>query len=208
VLHGPQRGRLIGSLLTLAGVALVAGCGSGGSNKSVTSESIVSDPEAINALANPSFEQHLDDWSTTAPGSVDISVKTPPGHDGNALLLKATGTRVPDTVAVQQETILLPSTDEGAVYRLAFMAKTDGLTRPVQVELRLNYRKGNYDFFTGGPNGARSGIPHGSHDWRRVTVTAIARSRLESIDAFVIDSGPGELGGTIWIDDVHLDHVK
>jgi hypothetical protein len=115
-------------------------------------------------------------------------------------------------VVLQQDVTALPSYAAGSQYALRFRVRTINLNRRLPTELKLNYAGGGYRFFRGRPLRARTtsgaGIPSGtSAGWIPIVVTATAWFPLQSINAFIIDSGPGPLSGRVWIDDIELHFV-
>ncbi len=145
-------------------------------------------------------------WSVERPSRITTLIVAPT-HKGAApyLRLSSPGTAVPTSVAISQKVVDLPSTLPGSIYRLTMAVRTIALNRPVQVELKLSYPTGQYQFFRGGLNGTTSGIPAGtSAGWQSLTVTAVVRGPLRSITVFMIDSGPGRLKGTVLIRRVAL----
>ena len=65
----------------------------------------------------------------------------------------------------------------------------------------MNYKDRSYEFFsTRRAGSASSPTTRGTLRWRLVALEAIASKRLVSIDVFLIDTGPGQLDGTVWFD--------
>jgi hypothetical protein len=106
----------------------------------------------------------------------------------------------------------LPGPHQGRANRLVLRARTRRLNRRIQVELKLVYENGRFDFFlgravAGSPGLPKSGVGVPPGTWRRwitVRVDAVARRRVDAIQVFALDSGPGPLGGTVWIDGLEL----
>jgi hypothetical protein len=184
----------------------LGGC-STGSNERVTSESIVTVSPSLNLLAGGGFEQdNLDDWSLYAPARVTFTIDHVTRWRGqSSLRVSARVAQVQTSVTVRQLAILLPNTRVGSLYTLTLRAKTRQLSRQVPVEMKLSYRDKSHDFCVGELEGARLGIPRGTtNDWIPMKIQAIARKPLDSVEVFLLDSGPGRLSGFAWVDDVRL----
>lgn len=173
--------------------------------------SIIALPRGANLVADGAFERSdFGIWTLRVgpriTAKIDRRVRF---SGGGSFRLTARAQRVTTSVVLAQQVAAWPDSAAGSRYVLRFRVRTVGLSRAIQTELKLNYAGGGYVFFRGGPEGAASvkqlGIPAGtSTRWTTMVVKATARFPLQSIDAFVLDSGVGPVVGTLWIDDVHL----
>jgi hypothetical protein len=181
---------------------------------SVSLESIV---DRVNApspkLANSSFEEGtLTPWQIAGQRYASFAVTRQLSWEGqHSVRIRARGSRVRGSVVVGQIAGFTEAA-RGSRYRLVIRARTHRLNRPVQAEIKLIYDNEGFDFFPGravagspGLPKSSTGIPPGT--WRRwitVQVDAVARRRVEAIQVFAFDSGPGLLRGTVWIDSAEL----
>jgi hypothetical protein len=192
--------------------AVIAACG--GAGDPVISESIVDRGDAQSPrLANSSFEEPaLTPWQVLGREYAKFALTRRLSWEGQrSLRIDARGRRVSGSVLLGQ-ILGVAGAAPGSRYRLLIRARTRRLNRRVQVELKLIYENGRFDFFLGravaGSSGlpkAGVGIPPGT--WRRwitVRVDAVARRRVDAIQVFALDSGPGALRGTVWIDGLEL----
>ncbi len=216
-------------LATILSVAVaLGGCGAR-SNQRVRSMSIVSLPASINLLGDGSFGQAgFGSWLVRGTAKIrvriDRNVHLPGSH---SFELIADHAHIARSVVLEQEVDAPPRRQRGSMYTLRLRVKTIGLNRSVQTELRLNYADGRYEFFRGAtsrpqrsarrhhrslraPNRlpkrlrGRGIAPGTSAGWLQLVVRATARSRVRSISVFALDTGPGRLDGTIWVDNVVL----
>lgn len=193
------------SVLGLATLSL-SGCGTE-ANEAVTSQSIVTVPSSLNLLAGGGFEQgDLDDWSLYRVDGVSLAIDNATRWRGErSLRVSARAARVKTSVTVRQPAILLPSTRVGSQYSLTLRAKTRALSRRIPVEMKLSYRDESYDFCVGERGGAPLGIPRGTtNEWIELEIQAIARKPLDAVEVFLLDSGPGRLSGSVWVDGARL----
>jgi hypothetical protein len=188
---------------------LAAGCGDSDGEETQTTES---DPggQDVALISNGDFETGLAGWTKQEADGVEISADRSASFSGRtSVKLVADDAGVEETVALSQATNLLPESKAGSEYRLTMQVKTENLSRAIQVNLKLVYGDGDFEFFSGGEGDVRTGIPEGTtDDWLEVAVPAFAKSPLESIEVFAINSGPGKLDGTVWIDDVRLETIN
>jgi hypothetical protein len=192
--------------------AVIAACG--GARDSVTSESIVDRRDAQSPrLANSSFEEPtLSPWQVSGKKYARFAVTRRLSWEGQrSVRIDARGRRVRGSVLLGQIVGVAGATP-GSRYRLVLRARTRRLNRRVQVELKLVYENGRFDFFlgravAGSPGLPKSGVGVPPGTWRRwitVRVDAVARRRVDAIQVFALDSGPGPLRGTVWIDGLEL----
>jgi hypothetical protein len=190
----------------------IAACG--GVADSVTSESIVDRGKVPSPeLANSSFEEGtLTPWQIAGEEYAGFAITRQLSWEGQrSARISARGRRVRGSVLVGQ-IAGVAGARRGSRYRLVIRARTRRLNRRVQVELKLIYDNGKFDFFLGravagspGLPESGTGIPPGTwRHWITVKVDALARRRVESIQVFAFDSGPGLLRGTVWIDSAEL----
>jgi hypothetical protein len=192
-------------LLGLASLPLT-GCGSE-ANEAVTSQSIATVPSSLNLLAGGGFEQgDLEHWTLYRASGVRLDIDSSARSRGKSSLgVSGRAAQVKTSVTVRQSAILLPSTRVGSQYVLTLRVKTSDLSRRVPVEMKLSYRDESYDFCVGERRGAPLGIPRGTtNDWIELKIQAIARKPLDAVEVFLLDSGPGPLSGSAWVDDVRL----
>jgi hypothetical protein len=192
--------------------AVIAACG--GASESVTSESILDRGNAQSPrLANSSFEEPtLSPWQVLGQRYARVAVTRRLSWEGQrSVRIDARGRRVRGSVLLAQ-IVAVADAPAGSRYRLVVRARTRRLNRRVQVELKLVYDNGKFGFFLGravagspGLPKAGLGVPPGTWPrWITVTVDALARRRVDAIQVFALDSGPGPLRGTIWIDGLEL----
>jgi hypothetical protein len=195
---------VIAAMLT---TAVLEACNTNSAQR-VTSMSIAPRPRGSNLLSDGGFEQPgTGAWVVNSVRGVSLDSDRAIRAGGvQSLRLRAIHAVVPASIAIEQNVSALPQTHAGARYVLHLQVRTAHLNRRVHTELKLNYAGGGYAFFSGRPiTGKRAGIPRGtSARWRTVIVHATARYPLESIDAFVLDTGPGKLNGSVWLDDADL----
>jgi hypothetical protein len=192
--------------------AMVTGGCEARSNQSVTTKSIIAFPSGSNLVQNGGFERFgLESWAVLHAPGITVAVDPQVRFSGRRSLKITAGTnRVASTLVVRQDAVALPSFASGSRYTLTFQARTAGLDRALQTELKLNYAGGGYGFYRGkamtqASASSPTGIPPGtSNEWIKMMVTATARFPLESIGVFVIDSGLGPLTGTVWVDEIAL----
>ena len=194
--------------LTVLGLAMLlpAGCSSE-SNDAVTSESIVTVSPSLNLVAGGGFEgDDIDKWSLYEEGGVTLATDNETHWRGeSSLAVSARAAQVETSVTARQAAVLLPVTRVGSQYTLTLRAKTRQLSRQVPVEIKLSYTDDSYDFCVRERGGAPLGIPRGTtDDWIQVEVQAIARKPLDAVEVFLLDSGPGRISGSVWVDDVRL----
>ena len=194
--------------LTVLGLAMLlpAGCNSE-SNDAVTSESIVTLSPSLNLVAGGGFEgEDIDNWSLSQEGGVRFAIDNETSLRGeSSLAMSARAARVKTSATVRQVGVLLPVTRVGSQYTLTLRAKTRQLSRQVPVEIKLSYTDDSYDFCVRERGGTPLGIPGGTTvDWIQVEVQAIARKPLDAVEVFLLDSGPGRISGSLWVDDVRL----
>jgi hypothetical protein len=205
-----RRTRAVAAAIATAGIAA---CGS--ARESVTSESIVDRAGAPSSkVANSSFEEPtLWPWQVAGQKYARVVVTRELSWEGQqSAKIRARGRRVRGSVILGQIVPRVAEAAPGTRYRLVVRVRTRGLNRRGQVELKLIYSHGKYDFYlghavAGSPGLPKSGqgIPPGT--WRRwitVKVDAVAKRRVRAIQVFAFDSGPGPLRGTVWIDSVEL----
>jgi hypothetical protein len=198
----------------VAAIASVAIAACGGGVESDTLESIVDRENAPSPeLANSSFEEGtLTPWHIAGERYASFAVTPRLSWEGqSSVRIRARGRRVRGSVLVGQIRGVAEAA-RGSRYRLVIRARTRRLNRPVQVEIKLTYDNEKFDFFLGraiagspGLPKSGTGIPPGT--WRRwitVQVDAVARRQVEAIQVFALDSGPGLLRGTVWIDSAEL----
>ena len=188
-------------LLGLASPPLT-GCGSD-ANEAVTSRTARDRAVILNLLAGGGFEQgDLEHWTLYRASGVRLDIDNSARSRGESSLgVSGRAAQVKTSVTVRQSAILLPSTRVGSQYVLTLRAKTSDLSRRVPVEMKLSYRDESYDFCVGERRGAPLGIPRGTtNDWIELKIQAIARKPLDAVDVFLLDSGPGPLSGSAWVD--------
>lgn len=181
---------------------------------SVSLESIVDRENAPSPkLANSSFEEGtLTPWQIAGERYASFAVTRRLSWEGrHSVRIRARGRRVRGSVLVGQIARAAEAA-RGSRYRLVIRARTRRLNRRVQIELKLIYDNESFDFFLGravagspGLPTSGTGIPPGT--WRRwitVQVDAVAKRRVEAIQVFALDSGPGLLRGTVWLDSAEL----
>jgi hypothetical protein len=116
------------------------------------------------------------------------------------------------SIAIEQTFQESPPDPSGTRYRLRVRVRTSHLNRPVQVELKLLYPRNRYLFFYGRAHYSpfdvsttAYGIPPGTAlSWTTIQVDATATQRVDAIEVFAFDSGPGVLRGTVWLAGVEL----
>jgi hypothetical protein len=195
----------------LLAAASTVGC-SAGSNQRVTSMSIIALRPGANLVGDGGFEQSgLGAWTLRVGPRVAATIDRRIRFSGEgSLRFTASAQRAPTSIVLSQQVADLPDSGVGSRYVLRVRARTVGVSRPLETELKLNFAGGGYRFFRGLstdglPKRRRIGIPSGtSPGWIKIVVAAKARFPLQSIEAFVLDSGPGRLTGTVWIDQVEL----
>lgn len=181
---------------------------------SVSLESIVDRESAPSPkLANSSFEEGtLTPWQIAGERYASFAVTRRVSWEGrHSVRIRARGRPVRGSVLVGQIARAAEAA-RGSRYRLVIRARTRRLNRRVQIELKLIYDNESFDFFLGravagspGLPTSGTGIPPGT--WRRwitVQVDAVAKRRVEAIQVFALDSGPGLLRGTVWLDSAEL----
>jgi hypothetical protein len=174
--------------------------------------SIIVLPPGANLVGDGGFEQSgLGAWNLRLGPGVKATIDSQVRFSGrSSLRFTAKAKRLPTSVVLTQKVAAPPDSAAGSRYLLLVRARTLGLSRSLETELKLNYAGGGYGFFRGlttdrALGGQRIGIPRGtSAGWSKIVVAATARFPLQSIEAFVIDSGLGRLTGTVWIDQVEL----
>jgi hypothetical protein len=189
-------------------VALIVGGCSARSAERVTSFSIAPLGSGSNLLGDGGFEQPgLGVWSLTSVSGVSATTDRRIHAEGSqSLRLTAVAAAVPHSVVLEQSVSVLPSTGAGARYVLKVLVRTSQLNRRIETELKLTYAGGGYAFFRGHTRfRGRPGIPPGtSRGWLSVVVRATARFPLQAVEAFIVDTGPGNLNGTVWLDGADL----
>jgi hypothetical protein len=156
----------------------------------------------------------LGPWTLRLPPGIAAAIDPHVSFSGRrSLRITARTSRVSLPLVLEQDAVALPTYAAGSRYSLTFRARTVGLNRRLQTELKLAYAGGGYSFHRGratgeGPNTSGIGIPSGnSAGWMKMVVRATARFPLQSISVFVIDSGLAPLSGMVWIDDIDLHQV-
>ncbi len=223
------RPRLIPLAAILSAAVPLGGC-SASSDQRVRSRSIVALPANINLLGDGGFEQPgLGPWGMRSAPNIRVRIDRKVHFSGSqSFELRAAHAHVARSVVLEQEVDAPPRRGPGSRYTLRMRVKTARLNRAVQTELRLNYAAGRYEFFRGVTSHPRRGstprdsssprppsrlpkrlrgrgIPPGtSAGWLSIVVHATARLPVQSISVLVLDTGPGRLAGTIWLDNVEL----
>jgi hypothetical protein len=179
----------------------------------MTANRIVEGGGQSQQLTNSSFEEGtLAPWRVAGKQYATFAATPQLRWEGlGSARVHARGRRVRGSVVLTQVTRQIGVVAPGSRYRLVLRALAQGLNRPVQVELKLIYENGTFDFHLGravaGPSGLPSGtgIPPGTwRSWIRLEVDAVAKQRVRAIQVYAFDSGPGLLRGTVWIDGVEL----
>jgi hypothetical protein len=208
-----KRYQVLGAIVAVIASVAVAGCG--GDEDPVRLDSIVDRGQADRArLANSSFEEPtLTPWDITGERFARFALTRRLSWEGQrSARVDGRGRRVRGSVVLGQVARSAVPTERGARYRLLLRARTRDLNRRVQVALKLIYDNGDFEFFPGravsgspGLPTSGTGIPPGT--WRRwitVQADAVAARDVRDIQVFALDSGPGRLRGTVWIDSVEL----
>jgi hypothetical protein len=132
-----------------------------------------------------------------------------PIGDRNALRVVGTGHRSDGlSTTVTQTVASAAPAPRGTEYLIGLLARASGLSRPVSVELRLDYRDGSYQFFLG-TSWQRGVVVDGTPDgttrgWTPITIRAVAAKAVRSATLFTVDTGSQPLRGTLWLDEVGL----
>jgi len=155
------------------------------------------------------FDQPLSPSWTVQRGPIASVTRDPLVRYLAPASLRATGTGQPGASAttVTKSVVFARTAPIGTRYLLALYARSQRLSRPLEIDLRLNYRH-SYQFFFGVSlyNGVLApGVPAGTTSrWVPITVTAIAARPVRSIDIFLVNTGLQPLRGVAWLDYVVL----
>jgi len=98
----------------------------------------------------------------------------------------------------------------GTVYNVTLMVKASRLSRALDVEVKLTYVGGSYQFFEAAARKSSSfGIPAGSsRGWIPIELSAVAAKPVRSATLFAVDTGTAPLRGSAWIDNIDASYGR
>ena len=173
-------------------------------------------PSVVAATSVPDgdFSSPLKDVWVAQQGLVASASRDASTYSSRPAALRVVGTNRTGPVATTvTQTLDLRGlrTSAGARLEVALVAKSQNLSRPVSVELKLLYADGSYQFFPATSRqsqGSVAGIPAGtSSGWIPLQITAVARRRVTGSVLFAIDTQTRPLRGTAWVDDFVLSNA-
>jgi hypothetical protein len=200
----------VGRLAVGTALAIVAALSSGcdvPSNGSVRNQSIADVSGSWNLISDGDFGSgEFGLWNVQSAPRVAITLDSDVySTAAPSMRLLADQARIRSSVFVEQPSVLLPDVAPGSRYELTAQVRTFELNRRLPIQLKLAYTDGSYDFF---PGGSGEYTPRGTTgEWTPIRIEAQAAKRLDYIDVFCPNTGPGELDGRLWVDDVSLRTV-
>lgn len=165
-------------------------------------------PYVLSDLSAPDgdFTTLLTDIWTTQSGPIATATRDSRVYLSAPASLRIVGTGRRGSVA----TTVTQQVGDGAVmpkgtrFHLVLAARSRDLSRPLYVELKLDYVGGSFEFFEArGRNVSSVGIPAGSSNgWVPLQLTASAAKPVDGATLFATDTGVIPLRGTAWVDNI------